>query len=273
MPSGAVSIASASALRFALPPSLGAQAQERAHLLERYFSEALVRSTEVRVAESYESLSRDLLSGRVQAAWAPPFVCARLEAMGTRVLLRGVRAGASAYRAALLCRASEPLTLEKLWGRSAAWSDRDSVGGYLLATSYLRSKGLDPAKVFFAQSFVGSYSAAATAVAEKRADVTSIFAPVSSVGGSGSTNLEEVAPNLVGALVPFAFTEETPNDGVAVAISAPALLVAALEKLLLELPQSPEGAKLIKEVFGADCFEPAPRMSYRALYRVALASL
>jgi phosphonate transport system substrate-binding protein len=30
---------------------------------------------------------------------------------------------------------------------------------------------------------------------------------------------------------------------------------------------------LLKDIFNADRFEPAPRMGYRALYRVALASL
>ena len=47
----------------------------------------------------------------------------------------------------------------------------------------------------------------------------------------------------------------------------------ALEKVLLTLESSPSGKALLDETFSAERFEPAPRMGYRALYRVALASL
>jgi phosphonate transport system substrate-binding protein len=69
------------------------------------------------------------------------------------------------------------------------------------------------------------------------------------------------------------YTEEAPNDGVPVAMSVPPALVSTLESTLLGLGESPEGQELLKNVFSADRFEPAPRMGYRALYRVALASL
>ena len=53
----------------------------------------------------------------------------------------------------------------------------------------------------------------------------------------------------------------------------PPELVSTLESSLLALQSSPEGLSLLKDIFNADRFEPAPRMGYRALYRVALASL
>jgi phosphonate transport system substrate-binding protein len=56
-------------------------------------------------------------------------------------------------------------------------------------------------------------------------------------------------------------------------MSVPPALVSTLESTLLGLESSPEGQELLKKVFSADRFEPAPRMGYRALYRVALASL
>ena len=46
-----------------------------------------------------------------------------------------------------------------------------------------------------------------------------------------------------------------------------------LEKVLLSMQQSAGGAAMLKDCFHADKFELAPRMGYRALYRVALASL
>src|SRR5207237_3225171 len=146
--------------RFGLSPSMGPEARERAPLLERFFTRALGKLVEVSVAQSYDALGKDVLSGKLDAAWAPPFVCARLEAMGTRVAARGVRQGSAVYRGALVCRVNKPLSLERLEGAKAAWVDRDSVAGYLLPLALLRTRGMDPSKVFFSQDFLGSYRAA-----------------------------------------------------------------------------------------------------------------
>lgn len=258
-------------LRFALPPSLGAAgAGDRAAQLQAVFEQELGGKVTVSVASSYELLAKDLLSGRIDVAWAPPFVCARVEAMGVRVLVRGVRNGASTYRAALVARAADKLSLEKLDGKVAAWVDRDSVAGHLLPMALLRSRGVDPAKALASQSFAGSYKAAAEAVLEGRADLTSTFA-VSEQGVP--TGLTENVPDRVQELSVVAFTDEAPNDGVAVSMSLSPSVVTQLEKTLLALQDSASGAAALKDTFHMDRFEAAPRLGYRALYRVALASL
>ena len=130
-------------LRFMLPPSLGKDAMtDRAARLQKYFTAALNLPAEVSVAESYDGLAKQILSGRLEAAWAPPFVCARVEAMGVRVLMRGVRRGASTYRAVLLGRADQLPGIDQLAGKTALWTDKNSVGGYLLVMAFLKSKGL-----------------------------------------------------------------------------------------------------------------------------------
>lgn len=269
-------------IRFALPPSLGVtEAKGRAERLEQFLAQALAQPVQVVVGESYQVLAKDLLAGRLDAAWAPPFVCARIEAMGVRILVRGVRRGGSTYRSALVCRADFGLTLEKLPGRSAVWVDRDSVGGYLLPIAFLRGCGIDPDRAFFSQHFAGSYRAAVESVLQGRADVTSVFAaPASASNGGGpsrgslrDTGLEEVLPGCSGQLTIIGFTDESPNDGVAVAMGATPALVESLEQALLAMQRAPEGRKLLKDIFNAEAFESAPRMGYRALYRVAMASL
>ncbi len=260
-------------MRFALPSSLGPNAVQRAAQLETWLREALGRETEVLVASTYESLARELLSGKVDAAWAPPFVCARIEAMGVRVLVRGQRGGASTYRAALVCRADSKLTLETIKGASAAWSDRDSVGGYLLPVAFLREHALDPARTFSRQEFLGTYRAALEAVHRGEADVSSVFAPTARAGSGEVTGLEEIWPEKAQDFRALAFTDEAPNDGVAVSMNLAGALVADLEKVFISMSHTEAGLKVLKECFNADKFEAAPRMGYRALYRVALASL
>ncbi|WP_375761478.1 phosphate/phosphite/phosphonate ABC transporter substrate-binding protein [Corallococcus exercitus] len=261
--------------RFGLPPSLGSEtARERAERLASFLQRALGKLVEVNVATSYETLAKDLLSGRADAAWAPPFVCARMEAMGVRVLARGVRRGMSSYRSALVGRAGSGLTLEKLKGSTAAWVDRDSVAGYLLPSAFLKTQGLEPSRVFVAQQFTGSYQGALEAVLEGRAQVTSVFCPPASTGLTFTTGVEDVlGPGMGSKFELLAYTDEAPNDGVPVAMGLPAPLVTALETALLGLPSTPDGQALMRDIFNAERFEVAPRMGYRALYRVALASL
>jgi phosphonate transport system substrate-binding protein len=261
------------ALQFALPPSLGKDLGARPRLLQDYLKKALGREALVVTSSSYEQLARELLAGKVDAAWAPPFVCARMEAMGVRVLVRGVRNGASTYRAALVCRKDANVTVETLQGTTAAWSDRDSVGGYLLPMAWLREKGFDPARTFVRQDFLGSYRATLEAVADGKADVTSLFAPSAKGGQAQGTGIDEVWPGHQGDFKVIAYTEDAPNDGVAVSMALNAGVVAELEKVLLNLHQSPEGQVVLRDCFHAEKFEVSPRMGYRALYRVALASL
>lgn len=262
-----------STLRFALPSSLG-DAEARSHEVAAWFKTALQKDVEVVATPSYELLARELLSGKIDAAWAPPFVCARIEAMGVRVLVRGVRSGASVYRAAIICRRDSPRTFETLAGSTAAWSDRDSIGGYLLPMALLREKGLEPAKTFQKQEFLGNYRAAMEAVFGGKAEVTSVFAPSAKVAGAAElTGAQEIWPEQANAFRVLAWTDEAPNDGVAVSMSASTSTVSDLEKTLLAMHQSPEGLKVLTECFRAEKFEVAPRMGYRALYRVALASL
>jgi len=262
-------------VRFALPPSLGSQAAaDRAARLQQVLSSRMGKPVDVYVAPDYEALAKDLLSGRSDAAWAPPFVCARVEAMGVRVLVRGVRANGSTYRAALVCRADSPFKSGDLKGARALWVDRDSVGGYLLASGYLRAKGLNPAQLFEKQEFAGSYRAAVEGVLQGRADVTSVFAPAAAEGEPDTTGLSQVAPpGREKELHVIAFTDEAPNDGVVVSMNVSPDLVEHLENTLLTLHESTEGKALMREIFSAQSFEQAPRLGYRALYRVALASL
>jgi phosphonate transport system substrate-binding protein len=262
------------AFRFSLPPSLGSvMAQERAEQLAAFIEQSMGKKAEVSVAASYEALAKDLLAGRADAVWAPPFVCARVEAMGVRVLARGVRRGRSSYRSALVARAGSGLTPEKLQGTRIAWVDRDSVAGYLLPVAFLKARGLEPGKLFASQQFTGSYRASLEAVESGMADVASVFCPPASTDMTYANGVEVVLPGRSAAFQLIAYTEEAPNDGVPVGMTVEPELVGTLERMLLALHESEEGLRLLTDIFQAERFEPAPRMGYRALYRVALASL
>jgi phosphonate transport system substrate-binding protein len=95
----------ADVFRFALPPSTALEAfGAEVGRLRTYPTNALGRTTDVTVSRSYEVLERNILSGAVDAAWAPPFVCAKTEPEGATVVVRSVRFGRSSYCSALVVR-------------------------------------------------------------------------------------------------------------------------------------------------------------------------
>jgi phosphonate transport system substrate-binding protein len=144
------------------------------------------------------------------------------------------------------------------------------VGGYLLPRSYLTGLKIDVETAFASQHFVGSYREAVQEVLEGRADLTSVFAPVEASAAPILAGLEEIWPGSSQKLNVVALTEVAPNDGIALSLSLNSQVADVLERAFLQLHESPTGQSILKDVFSADGFESAPRMSYRALYRVSL---
>jgi phosphonate transport system substrate-binding protein len=192
--------------------------------------------------------------------------------MGMTVLVRAIRRRAATYRGAIVARADANITLQQLKGRKAVWVDPDSVGGYLLAVAYLRGQGIDPDRTFVSQKFAGSYREAVSAVLNREADLTSVFAESASTQGT-QTGIENIVGGREQDLTVLAFTEESPNDGVATGVMIVPPLLQGLSKAFLTMHESTEGRILLGEAFNAERFELAPRMGYRSLYRVAVSGL
>ncbi len=258
-----------SSIRFCLPQSVSAKGTQRVEQLQTFLGAQLHQDVVVTVASSYEQLMREVSSGRAHLAWAPPFVCARLEAAGIRVVLRQVRGGVSSYRAALICHQRSPLTLGTLKDTRAVWSERDSVGGYLLAMAFLKENQLEPAALFRSQRFSGSYRTALEALMDDKADVTSVFADDT----GNRLGVEELWPEVKDNFRVISLTDVAPNDGIVVSNSASPQLLADVERVFSTMHLHGDGKSILASCFRADQFEPAPRLGYRALYRVALASL
>lgn len=250
-------------LRVALPPSYVRLDPERRKRLEQFLGFATSLKVEIVVAPNYEALASSLLSGETSLAWAPPFTCARLENAGIPVMVRAIRKDRGTYRAALVCQANARVHLDRLEGLRAAWVDRESTGGYLLVAGYLRGRGVDLDRTFSSQQFKGSYQAALTAVLKGQADVASVYAPPAEAGGA--LDLDELAPGAQAQLKAVAYTDEAPNDGVALAPFTPPTLVRAIEQAFIGADQLPMGPDVL-ELFHAERFELAPKNGYRALY-------
>ncbi|QRO02665.1 PhnD/SsuA/transferrin family substrate-binding protein [Archangium violaceum] len=194
-------------------PSLGEVREHvRVDLFGRALSERLGRSVVVELAPTYEALEAELAAGRVDMAWGTSEQCTAFEPRA-RAVLRAVRSGSWHYHSALVCRADEPLTLETLEGKRAAWVAPRSTGGHLLPMRFLESRGLHPEETFSEQRFLGTYRKALQAVLSGESDVAAIFS-----NHPDEHAMRATLASYVGAdepkLVPFVFTEATLSDGI-----------------------------------------------------------
>jgi len=254
-----------SAFRFGLPPSLPAApvagAQGR---LTRVLSGMVGRPIRLVVVAEYEALTEGLRRGEIDGAWAPPLVAARAEALGARILARPVRRGSVRCRSALLVRSSSAMQLETLGGSTVAWVDRTSLAGHLLALGWLRERGLDPARLFGQQLFLGSYQAVVEALLAGEADLAALFAPPE--GHDLRQAVEEVAPGRSAEVRVLACTMPALHDAWVVAAHVSVAEALRLERGLLSLRELPEGTALLRDVLRAERLERAPELGHRELF-------
>ena len=252
-------------LRFALPPSLGAERPferwvEQTQALRAALQRSFADDVDVVVCRDYDALRQALLSGAVDCAHAPPFVCAQVEPQGVPIVVRAVRRGRSTYASAFVVK--KQATTPKLAPRTlrAAWVDPQSVAGHLLPKAHLRAKRHVVEHFFVGEAFYGSYGGALQAVIDGNAEVAGVHV-IPGDEKSLSVALEAHLRGSSAALTAIEVTAEVPGDGVAARVSVD---VARLQRALFALPK-----ELLDDVFKADAFEVAVAGGYRALYAIA----
>lgn len=254
-------------LSLLFPPSLGhIAASARAELLAQWFERHLRMRVEIAVAPDYATMRTAILRREVDLAWAPPIVCAAVQ-RSSLAILKAVRGHGSSYRAALVVRTDEAATLDDLHGARAAWVDRLSTGGYLLAMAHLRERMGDPERVLGEQVFVGSYGRSLRAVLDREADLASIYVAHPSAEAF-QTSVHELVGEASPRLRALDFTAESPTDGLVV-VGRPS--PAEGEPLLEQVRRLTDGRTrtLLLTVLDAEALEPARPGDYDALREVA----
>lgn len=248
-------------LRLWLPPSMGKfRDHAKVALLSEVLSNELGEPIDVGVAADYDQLLQRMNDGEADVIWAPPALVASLGSAAVAVF-KSVRRGRTSYRSAIVARRDAGLTIDALAGTRAAWVDRRSVGGYLLAVDHLRSLGHAPDLLFADQSFEGSYPKALLRVADGQADVSAI-----AVYGPTDVDLRDMLDQYLGVgfgegLERVAVTAETPNDALVFGTVA-GLRIA---ELLLD-PETMDGSfRALKVALEVDTFERASVEEYRPL--------
>jgi phosphonate transport system substrate-binding protein len=258
--------------RVALPPST---VIERVPAFARAFIDVLMpvvgRAIDVTVSHSYDVLARNVLSGAVDLAWAPPFVCARAEPDGARVLAQAIRGGHAAYASAFVTIDDKRRTLASLRGTHVAFVDENSVAGHLLPIAHLKERIGDPARFFGRVTFAGSYRAALAMVDDGKADVTTVHA----LPDEPQSAKRAVAAHLPGHQNTFHIIEvtaTTPSEALILSphsVDPTGTLTESLVRVLTTLEHDPAGQLLLQQLFLAERFARAMPGAYRVLYKLA----
>lgn len=218
-----------------------------------------------RAVASYEELEQDMTLGRVDVAWLPPLVYARLEHQRVAeavVTCAGITGG---YWSALVAASDSPIErLDQITGTRVAWVDPLSSAGYLVARVGLRARGIEPRTVFRSQLFAGSHAGAIEALLANHADVAATFVHVNLEGQIVSGPWDEMGlePHRVRVL---ALLGAVPPDVIAVRTSVPEPTREAIATALVGMPADAELSGVVSAVFGARRFERGAAGGYTEL--------
>lgn len=147
-------------------------------------------------------------------------------------------------------------------GETIMFVDETSASGYYYpATQVQNATGLDPFTDIDAQ-FSGDHPASVLAVQRGDAEVGVSF-------DDARNNLVEEAPDIGEDVVVFAWSEEIPNDGVAVSSELPEDLQDAITDAFLAVMDTEEGAQAFDEVYSIEGLVPADLAALDAARQVA----
>lgn len=216
------------------------------------------------VASDYAGVVEAMRARKVDVAFFAPggFVLAEKQA-GAQVILKSVRKGKTNFFSAIITRRDSGLNrLEDLKGHSFAFVDPTSVSGAIFPKAMLLSKGIHPERDFSQIIYAGGHDATVMAVLHRKVDAAATFANDTS-GRSGAwtdflKNREDQAQIKV-----IAYTKPTPSDNICVSKDLDRKLVNKVKKCFLSMSNSPEGIRMLKDLYHIDGYASATSAEYQ----------
>lgn len=237
----------------------------------RLFARALEERLGVYVVErnvaTYDELEQAMTGGRIDLAWLPPLVFARLDRRGVATAVATVvRRGDAFWSVLVTSRASgiDRIDAELLRGRRIAWVDPLSASGHVVARLGLVARGIDPRATFSSESFAGSHAEALHATLEGRADVAATFARCDAEGRvvHGPWDEAGIRPEEV---VVLGRLGEVPPDLVAASRRLTQQLLDAVGAAMVDVSKDPALEPVLQAIFGGTRFLAGTPASYSAL--------
>ncbi len=178
-----------------------------------------------------------------------------------------VRKGARTYRSAFYARAnSEIKRLEDAQGKKIAFVDPSSTSGYLLPLKLLKDKKIKPSDTVFAMRHDGVISM----IYQGQVDIgAAYYSPPSSTGIEDSRKLVITQyPDVESKIQIIALTDAVPNDPLIFRKDFPQELREKVIQALLKYIKTPDGAKVIENLYGITDLLPAKDSDYDSVREI-----
>lgn len=246
-----------------------------------YLSKELGMEVKVFTGTNFVSVIEAMGSKQVDVGYLNPlgYVLANKD-YGVEPILKSVRNGSFRYRAQLSVRAEDKIplcdvakdatcksTFDALKGKKIAFVDPASTSGYLFPASFMKNNAkldLEKGKHFSELIFAGAHDTAAKNVYNKVVDAAWSFEDVRS-------NLEKELPDVKQKLSVVAYTDWIPNDTVSVRKDLPQDFKVKLQTALFNFATTPEGKKVLKDLYTIDNFAQAKDADYKVVKDMAQA--
>jgi phosphate/phosphite/phosphonate ABC transporter binding protein len=211
---------------------------------------------------SYEDLERDMMLARIDLAWLPPMVYARLERDGVaHAMLARQVSGPTFWSALVTTSQSKIQRLDQIIDSRIAWVDPLSSSGYLVARLGLRANGIEPRTAFRQQFFAGSHAETINALLEGSADVAATFVHLDEAGFvvRGPWDEMGIPPDRIRVL---AVLGAVPPDVLAARVSVPEALRDKTARAIVSMADDPQLGEVISAVFGSRQFAAGSNVAY-----------
>ncbi len=261
-----------------VPSQDAAGISDKVKPMSDYLSKELGIKVETYVGANFAAVVEGMGSKQIDIGFLNPlsYVVASSD-YGVKPILKSVRGTSFQYRAQLTTRAEDNVpvcepakdktckaTFDALKGKKLAFVDPGSTSGYLFPASFMKGAGVDveKGKFFSDVIFAGAHDSAVKNVYTKTVDAAWSFEDARS-------NLEKDLPDVKQKLKVVAFTDWIPNDTVSVRKDLPNDLVTKIQTAFFTYAATPDGKKVLKDLYTIDNFAQAKDADYKVVKDMA----
>jgi phosphonate transport system substrate-binding protein len=187
-------------------------------------------------------------------------------------MLSTVRQGSKTYRSQIITRADSGIrSLADLRGKRFAFVDSASASGFLYPVALLAKNSIDH-KTYFSETVnAGGHDKVVIAVYNRQVDAGATFGNSVETGAptDARTLLASTIPDVMEAVVPIAVTDPIPNDTVSVRRGIDTATTARIRDGLLKLSDSPDGQRLLRELYNINGLAAASDADYQSVREAA----
>lgn len=233
-------------------------------MIEQYLENATGLAIEPKLADDFITIVTEMGKKKTDVAFMNTlgFLLVR-DWAGAKAKLRYVYGDLySTYRGEIIARVDGDIKKpEDIAGKTMAYADPYSAGGYLYPLAYLREHNIEPAKSYFA----GGHIKVVEDVYTGAADAGATFHAQPSLAGverDARAELLKKYPDVMARVKILALTDEIPTGPIAVRKELPDEIAQKLSDALAQFASTANGRRTLMELYNITGFTPATDADY-----------